>query len=183
MSTEGEQWICASCGARVETDDAPCPNCAGETFARLEDDEYEIGRIESITWVCENCGEPSQRNETPCRNCGGFDYRKQVHGTPSENKTHSVADTESQSPQPRTITLRLIVAYLFGGWAALSFIGALVFGTLFASLFYLTSASLSLPISRRWIERGLNIQLSSPAVAVIAVTTFFIGNGVFLASV
>jgi len=76
-TSDGPLWICANCGARHDSNDPPCRECASEQFAKLEPSETErLDSTNRVTWICQDCGTSSPRNNSPCRECGGFDYVK-----------------------------------------------------------------------------------------------------------
>lgn len=86
------KWICASCGARHESNNPPCLKCAAETFARVEEDE-EVDRVESsidVNWECTQCNELHLKNNPPCSSCGAMNleavYQNQ---SPSDTKSSS----------------------------------------------------------------------------------------------
>ncbi len=89
------KWVCASCGARYAERNPPCLQCAGEEFARLNDDGTDrITDRADVTYRCRDCGRKHPRNSPPCNNCGGMDFET-VGGV---NESPSTATDTDDSP-------------------------------------------------------------------------------------
>lgn len=87
-------------------------------------------------------------------------------------------ETESKkdNSEPHTITLGLIISYL---WGAIGLIlGAVYIGVIMypiSGIFFMFAGGLVFPQVRRWYEDELNIQLSRWAVATLSLICYFIG--------
>jgi len=92
------EWVCADCGARHEENDPPCRQCAGEQFARLEDNTVERKDLEpiEISWACTDCGERHVKNSPPCNKCGGVQFEPVYRGA-------ELTDTPSKKTQPADV--------------------------------------------------------------------------------
>lgn len=168
---QGEQWVCASCGARHDENDPPCRNCAGEQFARLENPSTpRITDTASVTWACTECGTKSPRNGTPCETCGSFSYERVDESSTSTSSTNNSSVPGSGT---RDITLRWLLCYIFGIPVGLIGLGSIfVLGELLIGTLYTLSAAVAMPYSRTRIERRFNINLSTGAVAAIVVVLY-----------
>lgn len=173
-------WICANCGARNDTDEMPCRECAGEQFARLEDPETgPIDSTATVTWVCDECGEPSPRNTTQCRNCGSFSYSKAADSQPSDDTTPAPTDDTDR----RSITLPWLIAYGYGIMLVLASIGAVAFyDAIVPALCYLGSGLVAMPYTRSQLERAFEIEMSRAAIVTLAIVLYLAGGGLLLPS-
>lgn len=93
------EWVCVNCGARHESNNPPCLKCAGETFAKIEEDDgpEEIESSVMIEWECDTCGERHIRNNPPCNNCGAMQFQAIYQNEPSQQRNISNPPTETAS--------------------------------------------------------------------------------------
>lgn len=173
MSKQRARWICANCGARHESNDQPCRECAGEQFARLEEPERQrLEQTEDVRWRCKNCGEMSPRNGTQCRNCGGFQYERVVT---AQSDSHRVDDNIDADADKRMLTLPLVVSYVWGGFLALSTFGSLIQGAILGGITMLIAATVTIPFTRHGVEDALNLEISAAAAAGLSIGLYLIG--------
>lgn len=162
-------WICANCGARHKTNDEPCRECASEKFARLEEPKTQrVERTESISWKCKDCGEVSPQNQTACNNCGGFRYEK----VNMEAGGHQPNHTEDPA---QTVTAWSVLAYLVGGFALFSALGAAINAAYPTTILLILSGAVAMPYSRRNIEQSFQVTLSTGATVLLVVVLYLFG--------
>ena len=168
------KWICASCGERHKENNPPCTKCAGEQFARLEDDSpQELEASETIRWQCKNCERVHFKNSPPCKECGHMQFET-IRLVNESGRPPATTDEQSQN---RQITVRGVIAYLFGFIAgAIGLLNVFFTGNFWGGSLIALSAAIALPYSRRRIENRLGVSFSTGAVILLVTILYFAGN-------
>lgn len=183
-------WICADCGARYDERDPPCTECAGEQFARLEEDPHEIESVENVSWECEQCGEPHPRNSPPCKRCGHMMFEQADSDQDADTETEpDSADVEQPktpifepSPPEQTanssgsVRYRTVIAWLGGLLAAFNLLGAIRLGLIISGAWFVVALVVSLPPARQQVVARYDIDLTWLSAAVVYVVGIVCGN-------
>lgn len=168
------EYICAGCGTAYDEKDPPCTQCAGERFARIEDDDRVPDRVSGtvdIEWRCKSCSAIHVKNNPPCSRCGNMQYEAVYGGTGGEDP--DTIDEPEVNTGPRRITGVKIVTYLFG-LQAVAWMVIVLWTSLVASGLFAVAGAFSMPITRRQTERRFNFELSTGAIWLIVSASYFL---------